>query len=95
MKKMLEFLETPNDDVLTGIDRSVQNFKENLSQADVEKNFEMMCLLVQIIGEKICGETALPEVQNGIVAVVCDDSFLAKLKSFAFEFTCSSSGDKW
>ena len=68
MKKLLEFLEKPNDDVLTGIDRNIQNFKLNLSHADAQKNLEMFCVLVQIIGEKICGDTALPEVQNGTVA---------------------------
>ena len=92
IKKMLDFLEKPNDDVLTAIDRSVQSFKENLSQADIHKDFDMMSVLVQVIGEKLCGDTALPEIQNGIIARICEDSFLTKLELFAFKLPSSTSG---
>ena len=92
MTKMLEFLQKPNDDVLTAIDRSILNFKQNLSEADCQKDLDKMTTLIQVIGEKLCGDTALPHVQNGVVAVICEDSFLAKLEPFAFKVTYSGTG---
>lgn len=81
---MSEFLSQTNDEVITALDKSIMNFRQNLRQ---ECNHDMMILLVQIIGEKICGDTTLHEIQNNLVAVSSEISFLDKILNFTSQIS--------
>lgn len=63
------------------LDKSINNFLQNLK----ESNVETMILLIQIVGEKICGETSLHAVQNNLVALSTDPSFLEKILKFTWQ----------
>lgn len=76
---MTEFLTQTNDEVIMTIDKSENNFRQNLRQ---DCNDDMMTLLIQIVGEKICGETSLHEIQNNLVALSTETLFLEKILKF-------------
>ncbi|XP_037052517.1 NFX1-type zinc finger-containing protein 1-like isoform X2 [Bradysia coprophila] len=78
-KRLAEFLTQTNDEVLMALDKSTNNFLQNLRK---ESNEDTMILLILIVGEKICGETSLHEVQNNLVALSIDPSFLEKILKF-------------
>lgn len=76
---MTEFLTQTNDEVIMALDKSTNNFLQNLRK---ESNDDTTILLILIVGEKICGETSLHEVQNNLVALSTDSSFLDKILKF-------------
>lgn len=76
---MTEFLAQSNDEVIMAIDKSINNFRQNLRQ---ECNDDMMVVLIQLVGEKICGETSLHEIQNNLVAASTESLFLEKILKF-------------
>lgn len=76
---MTEFLTLTSDEVVMALDKSLNNFRQNLRQ---DCNDDMMILLIQIFGEKICGETSLHEIQNNLVALSTETMFLEKIFKF-------------
>lgn len=62
------------------LDKSIHNFQQNLRQ-DFNDD-DMMILLIQIVGEKVCGETSLHEIQNNLVALSTDTLFLEQILKF-------------
>lgn len=64
------------------MDKSVDNFRQNLRQ---DCSDDMMILLIQIVGEKICGETSLHETQNNLVALSTENLFLEKILKFTWQ----------
>lgn len=50
---MKEFVDAQkNDEVIMALDKSKNNFRQNLRQ---DGNDDMIILLIQLVGEKICG----------------------------------------
>ncbi|KAJ6649215.1 NFX1-type zinc finger-containing protein 1 [Pseudolycoriella hygida] len=78
LKRLSEFLTQTNDEVIMAIDKS-NHFKTNLKNCTDDV---IMVLLIEIIGEKICGETSLPEFQNRLVALSIESTFLEKILKF-------------
>lgn len=62
------------------IDKSMDNFRQNLRQ---DCNDDMTILLIQIVGEKVCGETSLHEIQNNLVVLSTETLFLEKILKFS------------
>lgn len=87
---MTEFLTQPNDEVIMAIDKSKNNFRQNLRQDCTD---DMTILLIQLVGEKICGETSLHEIQNNLVASSTETLFLEKILKFTSQIPSLKTDD--
>ncbi|CAG7834108.1 unnamed protein product [Allacma fusca] len=84
-KRLAEFVTQPNDLVITALEKNMKSFQQNVNLEDPKD--DMIILLIQIIGEKICGETSFHEIQNELVAMAADINFLRKLKDFTLNMS--------
>lgn len=89
VKRLTEFLLQTNDEVIMALDKSKNNFRQNLLQ---DCNNDMMVLLIQIVGEKVCGESSIHEIQNNLVVSCTEPFFLEKILKFTSEIPSLNNG---
>lgn len=78
-KRLSEFLRKTNDEVIMALDKSRNNFRQNLRK---DCSDDVLILLIQIVGEKVCGETSLQEIQSNLVVLCTESLFLEKILKF-------------
>lgn len=96
-QRLFTILSKDADSAIIELTHYKADFYELVSGDNIRR--DLLILLVQIIGEKICNQDAsIDTLRNALLVKICNEKFLSQLKKLGLEFlekSCIKPAKKW